>query len=69
MSRRNGGVPVPANGRARLEPGGLHIMLMKLKRPLAVGDKVPATLVFRDAGRVPIEFLVQRGVGKETHKH
>ena len=62
-------VPVPAKGRAKLEPGATHLMLIKLKRPLAIGDKVPATLVFRDAGRVPIEFLVQRGVGKETHVH
>lgn len=69
MSRLKDGVRVPANGSARLEPGGIHIMLIKLNRPLAVGDKAPATLVFRDAGRVPIEFMVQRGVGKEAHRH
>ncbi len=69
MSKLAGGVPVPAKGRAKLEPGGTHVMLVKLKRSLAVGDKVPATLVFRNAGRVPIQFMVQRGVGKESHLH
>ena len=52
----------------RLETGGAHVMLLKLKQPLAVGDRVPATLVFRDAGRVKVEFAVERGV-PDHHAH
>ena len=69
MKKVEGGVPVPAKAAAKLAPGGAHVMLIKLKRPLAVGDKVPATLVFRNAGRVPVEFMVQKVAGKESHKH
>ncbi|HEX6867078.1 MAG TPA: copper chaperone PCu(A)C [Caulobacteraceae bacterium] len=69
MRKVQGGVPAPARGVAKLAPGGTHIMLIKLKRPLAVGDKVPATLVFKNAGRVPIEMMVTKGAAKESHKH
>ncbi|MDT9001399.1 copper chaperone PCu(A)C [Paucibacter sp. APW11] len=34
-----------------LKPGGLHLMLMDLKRPIAAGDLVPLSLVFEDAAR------------------
>ena len=68
MSRLEGGVPIPAKGAATLETGGAHVMLLKLKRTLAVGDKVPATLVFRDAGRVKVEFAVERGT-PDHHAH
>ena len=68
MSRLEGGLPIPAKGAAKLEPGGAHVMLLKLKQPLAVGDKVPATLVFKNAGRVKVEFAVERGV-PDHHAH
>lgn len=67
MSRLEGGVPIPARGTAKLETGGTHVMLMKLKQPLAIGDKVPATLVFRNAGRVAVEFAVERGTTDHHH--
>jgi len=31
----------------KLEPGGLHIMLLNLKKRLEPGDRVPLTLTFR----------------------
>ena len=68
MSRLEGGLAIPAGGAAKLESGGAHVMLMKLKQPLAVGDKVPATLVFKNAGRVKVEFAVERGV-PDHHAH
>ena len=52
-------VPIPAGKTVVFKPGGLHVMLEGLKRPLNLGDKVPATLVFAKAGRVAIEFSVQ----------
>lgn len=39
---------VPAQGEAALEPGGDHIMLFSVKRPLAAGDSVSLTLRFDD---------------------
>lgn len=36
----------------RFAPGGLHIMLHGLKRPLAVGEEVPVTVLFEGGGSV-----------------
>lgn len=33
-----------------LEPGGYHIMLMNLKKPISAGESVPLTLVIESAG-------------------
>ena len=52
-------IAVPANGAVTLAPGGQHIMLIGLTRPLAVGERVPLTLVFERAGAVTVELAVQ----------
>lgn len=42
-----------AGQKIDMKPGnGVHIMLIGLKKPLAVGDKFPLTLNFRKAGKV-----------------
>ncbi len=51
---RNGGMTmehvmsatIPAKGKLELKTGGLHLMLMGLKRPLGSGDTVSLTLKF-----------------------
>ena len=43
---------VAAGETVRFAPGGLHIMLHGLKRPLAVGDEVPVTLLIEGGGSV-----------------
>jgi copper(I)-binding protein len=45
------GVDVPAGKGVSLRPGGYHVMLMELKNPIQVGDKVPLTLVFEGANK------------------
>lgn len=52
-------VDVPAGGRVRFEPGGLHVMLIDLLHPLKKGDRIPMVMVFRNAGKVPAEAIVQ----------
>ena len=54
-----GGLTVPAHGKLELKPGGLHVMFLGLKAPLALGTKVPATLTFQRAGKVQVEFAVE----------
>ncbi len=51
---------VPAGGRTELKPGGLHLMLMRIKRTFKAGDKVPVTLIFEDGSRMTIEAEVRR---------
>ena len=43
-----GGIPIPANGTTTLEPGGLHVMIMDAKAPIAPGDDVHVTLTLSD---------------------
>ena len=52
-------IPVPANGKAELKPGGLHVMLIGLNRELKAGDKVQLTLNFEKAGKVPVTAEVK----------
>lgn len=54
----SGPVAVPAGGMVMMEPGGYHIMLMKLKTPLEEGTTFPLTLTFERAGAVTVEVSV-----------
>ena len=36
------GIIVPAKGKVELKPGGLHVMLFELKKPLKEGDTINA---------------------------
>jgi copper(I)-binding protein len=47
-----------------LAPGGYHLMMFDLKRPLKQGDALPVTLEFEKAGRVKVSLDVQ-GVGAQ----
>lgn len=58
---------IPARDTVVLEPGGYHIMLMGLNQSLNVGDMMPATLIFEQAGRVEIEFMVDPADGSVDH--
>ena len=40
---------LPAGKATELKPGGYHVMLMALTKPLAEGETVPITLTFEDA--------------------
>ncbi len=43
-------IAVPAGGSVALEPGGYHIMLLELVKPLEVGTTVDVTLSFEKSG-------------------
>jgi copper(I)-binding protein len=60
------GLVIPAGGTVKLEPGGYHLMLLKLKKPLTAGERFKATLVFEKAGPVEVEFEVRAmGAGQQ----
>jgi copper(I)-binding protein len=58
MREREGGLEIAPGATVTLAPGGLHVMMMGLKAPLAQGDKVPLTLVFEKAGSIDVELAV-----------
>ena len=63
---------LPAGKPVKLEPGGLHVMLFDLERPLRAGEKLPMTLTVEFAGQrmrdVSIEVSVRKG-GSESDGH
>ncbi|WP_324779695.1 copper chaperone PCu(A)C [Thiobacillus sedimenti] len=44
-------IELPKGKTVSLEPGGYHIMLMNLKKPIAAGDVIPLTLVIEADGK------------------
>ena len=55
-------VPLPKGARVVLKPGGFHIMLMGLTKPLAAGDQVPLTLTIEDAAGKRSQIQVRADV-------
>jgi copper(I)-binding protein len=55
-------LPLPAGKSVELKPGGYHVMLMDLARPLKEGDVVPLTLTFVDKAGVKQTVEVKAGV-------
>ncbi len=51
-------IEVPAGGRVELAPGGYHVMLMGVARPLKVGERIELTLKFERAGTVRLRVPV-----------
>lgn len=70
--RRIDGIDIPAGGTVRLEPGGMHIMLMGIQGMQMDGAMVPVTLVFEAAGKISltaaIEGMMQGMDEHETHQ-
>jgi copper(I)-binding protein len=44
-------IDLPKGKAVALEPGGYHIMLMNLAKPIAAGDVIPLTLVVESGGK------------------
>ena len=57
-----GEIHIPSKGKATLEPGGLHLMLMDLKKPLNKGDQVPLTLNFQGGNNIVVNADVREEV-------
>jgi periplasmic copper chaperone A len=52
-------IECPPGATVRIEPGGLHVMLLGLTHPLAAGTTFPLSLRFRDAGSVTVQVAVK----------
>lgn len=63
-------IDIPAQGATALEPGGYHVMLMKLRHPLEQDSAFPLTLTFEHAGEVTIDVQVERMMkSRSEHDH
>jgi uncharacterized protein YcnI/copper(I)-binding protein len=50
------GLEIKPGATVKLEPGGYHLMMMGLGKPLVKGQKLKAQLQFEKAGKVDVEF-------------
>lgn len=76
--RAAGAIELPVGKPFELKPGGYHLMLQDLRKPLDNGSTVPLTLVFRNAKgvetrmelRLPVAVQPPAGGGAmPDHKH
>ena len=70
------GLDLPPGRSVELKPGGYHVMLMDLKRPLKAGDRVPVELRIETKDKrlvtQPIEVEVATrapATAADAHKH
>ncbi len=52
-------IKIPAQSTTVLKPGGMHVMLMKLRKSLNIGEKVKLTLIFEKAGSIELQGQIQ----------
>ena len=52
-------IKLPKGTKVELKPGGYHIMLLELVKPLEVGDKIELTLTFTEAGEKTVTAEVR----------
>jgi len=64
---------VPAKGIVELAPGGLHLMLIDLRKPLVEKQRVAFTLVFGDGTEVktelPVVSVMNEAAADHAHNH
>ena len=59
----------PRGGSVQLKPGGLHVMLMGLERPLKEGERIKLTFTFERAGAIEVEARVEKAGASASGAH
>lgn len=62
-----GEIVIPAGKAVTLEPGGLHVMCIDKDGELALGDMVPVTLNFLNAGTMTLDAEIREVAGGMQH--
>lgn len=62
------GLVLPAGEAVTLQPGGYHLMFVKIDRQMQVGATHNVTLIFEKAGEQVLTFTVEKA-GKRSHNH
>lgn len=70
MQPKQGGFTVDPSGEHDLAPGGDHIMVMDLTRPVKPGEQVTLTLTMADGSTKDVVFTVKNFTGaEEKYQH
>lgn len=56
--RRHDQLDIPAGATIELAPGGMHLMLLGLKKPLKAGDAITVKMTFVDAEKAKVTSVV-----------
>lgn len=62
-------IVIDANDMVMFKPGGYHVMLMGLKRPLVSGQSFELTLTFENAGDITTTVMIKKDAGGNSHQH
>lgn len=65
-------IDLPKGKTVSLEPGGYHIMLMNLAKPIAAGEVIPLTLTIESGGKrqtVEVKAEARMPGGMPHHQH
>jgi copper(I)-binding protein len=54
-------IKVPAAGKVELKPGGLHVMLFDLKKPLKEGEEISLTFTTGTGATIKVPATVKKG--------
>jgi copper(I)-binding protein len=52
-------IAIPPGATVRIQPGGIHLMLVDLKLALERGATVPLVLEFRHAGKITVQLEIE----------
>lgn len=66
--RKLGGLEIPAGGSVSMTPGGVHLMLFDLGKPLREGDSIPLQLEF-DTGETLDVVIEVKAIDAGAHRH
>jgi len=75
MMKHVGYLPLKGHGMVQFTPGGFHVMLKGLKKPLVAGESFPITVMMEKAGEIHATVQITQGNGnsesdnEQTHKH
>lgn len=69
MQAKEGGIVIPAGESVTLEPGGLHVMLMGLKKPILDGDMITVTLDFEGADSQTFTWPAKTSLSGDEEYH
>ena len=69
MRMQEDGVEIPPGETVAFAPGGYHLMLIGLTKPVKVGDTVPATLTFASGAKLKVSFVARIAPPAAGHEH
>lgn len=62
-------IDIPAQGKAVLEPGGMHLMLMNPNKQLKQGDHVEFIFNFESGKKITVNAMVKKSMGSMDGDH